>query len=164
MDLGSSLKARPVVSARDMLDHFSIRRAVFHDEQQISLDIEIDANDFTSSTTHVIAFLNAVPIAAGRIVPCDGKMSTCEVSLGRIAVLKEYRGSGFGAAIVNRMCEIAAERYPCEDPDGLLISLHAQEHAIAFYERLGFTVLDDSSFIEAGIVHRSMGKRIRILS
>ena len=48
------MQIRRAESARDMLDIFAIRRAVFNGEQGISLDREIDDTDFASGTIHFL--------------------------------------------------------------------------------------------------------------
>jgi predicted GNAT family N-acyltransferase len=58
-------------------------------------------------------------------------------------------GIGVGNAMLVTLVELARTR-------GLsVLQLNAQEHAIAFYQRHGFTVEGDV-FDEAGIAHRRM--------
>ncbi|MFL1441828.1 GNAT family N-acetyltransferase, partial [Nocardiopsis protaetiae] len=69
--------------------------------------------------------------------------------LGRMAVLPEQRGTGLGAALVRAAEDAARER-------GLAaMELHAQTHALGFYERLGYTAHGEE-FLDAGIPHRHM--------
>ena len=72
-------------------------------------------------------------------------------SLGRLAVAREARGLGVGVALVTAIEEAARAR-------GLAaVDLHAQTHALAFYERLGY-VAYGPEFPDAGIAHRAMRK------
>ncbi len=123
---------------------FSIRNQVFVIEQAVPLEIEID--EFDSAARHVLAYLNhtdghRIPVGTGRIT-ADGK-------IGRMAVLKNFRGQGAGAAILEGLVQIAFE-------EGLdRVCLSAQCQAIPFYERFGF-VADGPVYQDAGIDHRQM--------
>ena len=69
--------------------------------------------------------------------------------IGRLAVLKEYRGQGLGAqallALVAEADRIGLDR----------VYLGAQKHAVGFYERLGFSVYGEP-YMEVGIEHVHM--------
>uniref|UniRef100_UPI00117DA767 GNAT family N-acetyltransferase n=1 Tax=Streptomyces sp. b94 TaxID=1827634 RepID=UPI00117DA767 len=74
-------------------------------------------------------------------------------SLGRLAVGREARGLGVGAALV-RAIEDEARTL------GLTaVDLHAQTHALGFYERLGY-VAYGPEFPDAGMPHRAMRREI----
>ena len=63
-------------------------------------------------------------------------------------MLKEYRGLGFGALLVEQMMtEIL--------PTKTKIYLHAQSHLESFYEKFGFKRVGEK-FTEAGIEHYKM--------
>ena len=64
-----------------------IRFAVFVEEQGVPREIELDEHDALS--VHVVAFEDQAPVATGRLLP-DGH-------IGRMAVLKDWRGRGIGA-------------------------------------------------------------------
>jgi len=122
----------------------AVREPVFVVEQQCPLDEEWDALDPVSR--HVLAVdPQGQPIGTGRLTP--------ERKIGRMAVLPGARGTGVGAAIVERLMEIARELgYEA-------VSLHAQTHAIPFYARFGFHS-EGPEFDEAGIPHRMMRARL----
>ena len=71
------------------------------------------------------------------------------LKIGRIAVLKEYRGKHYGATVVNavvaKSIEAGAER----------IYVDAQNHAVNFYEKLGFRICG-RELVDRGIVHTPM--------
>ena len=74
--------------------------------------------------------------------------------LGRLAVLPRARGTGTGKALVLAVEERARER-------GLLsVELHAQTHALGFYEALGYTAHGEE-FLDAGIPHLHMERDLR---
>lgn len=118
----------------------SVREQVFVIEQQIREEEEWDNLDAQSQ--HVLAFDHeGHPIGTARLTP--------EHRIGRMAVLKEWRECGVGAALLRTLVEHArAASYRS-------IELHAQTSAIGFYEKFGFTSYGEE-FIEANIPHRHM--------
>ena len=118
-----------------------VRDAVFIQEQSIDPDIEFDGLD--ESAVHAIVYSNAQPVGTGRILD-DGH-------IGRIAIIKAFRGQGLGSKIVLSLIDEAKNKgYP-------RVYLGSQKHAIDFYTKLGFEPFGDE-FMEAGIPHLSMEK------
>lgn len=118
-----------------------VRDTVFIQEQSIDPDIEFDGLD--ESAVHAIVYSNAQPVGTGRILD-DGH-------IGRIAILKAFRGQGLGSKIVLSLIDEATKKgYP-------RVYLGSQKHAIDFYIKLGFQPFGDE-FMEAGIPHLSMEK------
>lgn len=117
-----------------------IRELVFVHEQGVPMEIELD--EFDSLSEHAIAISRAGEVVGtGRLLP-DGH-------IGRMAVLKAWRGKGVGALLLAALVRRAIER-------GFgAVMLNAQIHAKAFYEKAGFTVQGEP-FMEAGIPHVSM--------
>jgi predicted GNAT family N-acyltransferase len=83
------------------------------------------------------------PVGCGRL-KADGH-------IGRMAVLKEYRGQGVGSAILVALLEVARAQRCAE------VYLHAQVSAIPFYEKHGFCVSSEV-FLDSGIPHKIMRK------
>jgi tRNA(Arg) A34 adenosine deaminase TadA/predicted GNAT family N-acyltransferase len=121
----------------------AIRFEVFVEEQNVPAEEEVDANDPLS--IHAIAWRDGVAAGCGRLLP-DGH-------IGRMAVRKAFRGLGVGAKVLNHLVDRARQRGDRE------IVLSAQTHAIAFYEKLGFSVESDE-YLDCNIPHRDMRKRI----
>ncbi|WP_122035368.1 GNAT family N-acetyltransferase [Aliivibrio sp. EL58] len=118
-----------------------VRDIVFIQEQSIDPDIEFDGLD--ESAVHAIVYSNAQPVGTGRILD-DGH-------IGRIAILKAFRGQGLGSKIVLSLIDEATNKgYP-------RVYLGSQKHAIDFYTKLGFEPFGDE-FMEAEIPHLSMEK------
>ncbi|MDA8371491.1 MAG: GNAT family N-acetyltransferase [Nocardiopsaceae bacterium] len=131
-------------SAEDRAAVFVIRGAVFVAEQQVPIEEEWDGRDLDAD--QVLARLDGVAVGTGRLA-VDGDRGV----LGRLAVLPRGRGIGAGAALVGALEEQARKR-------GLTaIELHAQIHALGFYERLGYRAYGEE-FMDAGIPHRRMRK------
>lgn len=124
-------------------DHLiPLRMQVFVEEQNVPLELELDDEDATA--THVLALdSHETPLGCARLLPSG--------QIGRMAVLAPFRGQGVGTRLL-----AAAEDEACRQ--GMTsVFLHAQTHAIPFYQHNGYTVCSDE-FIDAGIPHRSMQK------
>lgn len=130
-------------------DAKQIRKAVFVIEQQIPEQEEWDAQDALS--LHFVVYvpdqhLNLVqPIATARLLKNN--------SIGRVAVLKQYRGQGVGCLIMQKVIEqakIEQREY---------VELSSQVHAVAFYESLGF-IKEGEVYLDCGIPHIDMYMKI----
>ncbi|GAA3746251.1 hypothetical protein GCM10023082_48450 [Streptomyces tremellae] len=101
---------------------------------------------------------DGTPLGTGRLLHGPGAADVTGGdprvgALGRLAVRSAARGLGIGAALV-RGIEDAARAA------GLgAVDLHAQTHALGFYERLGYTAYGEE-FLDAGIPHRSMRREL----
>jgi predicted GNAT family N-acyltransferase len=151
-----STPAYEVRVAEDPADReacFAVRKEVFVGEQGVPEDIEYDAYDAVA--VHVLAVReDGVPLGTGRLLFGDaaaGKTGgdASVGSLGRLAVTRQTRGLGVGAALVRAVEEAARAR-------GLTaVDLQAQTQALGFYERLGY-VAYGPEFPDAGMPHRAM--------
>ena len=113
------------VSWREAESHLrAVRTPVFIVEQLVTPEFEWDELD--ASAVHLLATLDNEAIACLRIIDYH--------KIGRMAVLKEYRGMGLGAALLLEAVHI------CKLHGSTSIYLSAQTHAIAFYEKCGFKV------------------------
>jgi predicted GNAT family N-acyltransferase len=136
---------------------FAVRKDVFVAEQGVPEDIEYDAHD--AGAVHVLAVgEDGVPLGTGRLLygaAAAGKTGgdPSVGSLGRLAVTRAARGLGVGAALVRAIEDAARAR-------GLTaVDLHAQTHALGFYERLGYEAYGPE-FPDAGIPHRAMRRAL----
>ncbi|HKC31484.1 MAG TPA: GNAT family N-acetyltransferase [Burkholderiales bacterium] len=120
-----------------------IRFAVFVVEQGVPLEIELDEHD--AECVHALAFDGAAAVGTGRLLP-DGH-------LGRMAVLREFRGRGVGSAILAKLIEAAAQRGDRE------VLLSAQVHALDFYRAHGFSA-EGEVYQDAGIAHQTMRRAL----
>ena len=128
-----------------------VREQVFVIEQGVPIADELDAMD--ASAHHVLARDSlGQPIGTGRLIPPPTTADSTpagSASIGRMAVLPEWRGRGVGAAILRALLQQARAL------GWNSIELHAQSHAQAFYAGFGFEALGDE-FDECGIPHRLM--------
>ncbi|MGW0117420.1 GNAT family N-acetyltransferase [Streptomyces sp. NPDC003327] len=137
---------------------FAVRREVFVEEQGVPREIEYDTYDETAVHVLAVRAEDGLPLGTGRLLfgpDAAGKTGgdASVGSLGRLAVAKAARGLGVGAALVRAVEDAARER-------GLAaVDLHAQTHALGFYERLGYEVYGPE-FPDAGIPHRAMRRAL----
>ncbi|HIE78947.1 MAG TPA: GNAT family N-acetyltransferase [Candidatus Thioglobus sp.] len=116
-----------------------IRYEVFINEQNVPEELEIDGLD--GEAKHVLTFVDGVPMGTGRILS-DGH-------IGRVAVLKNYRGLGIGKSIMKELIKCA------QDMSLEKVWLSSQWHAHSFYLDLGFVCVGEV-YKEAGIEHIKM--------
>ena len=139
----SRIKVIAIESPADMRRAYAIRRRVFIEEQNVPEEIELDTDD--EHAFHALAILDGVAIGCGRML----EHGDSEVKIGRMAVLREFRGTGVGAHILRFLVDRARAR-------GLRRAiLHAQLAAEGFYLKEGFNPVG-GVFDEAGIAHRKM--------
>ena len=123
--------------ARDLAS--PIRFEVFVREQRVPAEIELDEHD--AACLHALAFEGEEAIGTGRLLP-DGH-------IGRMAVLKAWRGRGVGGMILKELVQAAGRRGDRE------VALSAQVHAVDFYRAHGFSPVGEV-YQEAGIAHEAM--------
>lgn len=125
----------------DLQSAFAIRNQVFVLEQAVDASEEYDDDD--EKCTHFLASYNKIACGTARWHFKDKGI----IKLERFAVLSEYRNHKVGAALVNAVLN--------DLPYAEKIMMHAQLHAIPFYEKMGF-VCYGPQFEEAGIQHFAM--------
>lgn len=142
MEPDISIRILPWIEGRAAAS--AIREAVFIAEQGVPPEIELD--EWDERCDHALAFdARGRAVGTGRLLP-DGH-------IGRMAVLREHRGRGVGAAILEALIERARRR-------GMRrVVLNAQTHAAGFYARFGFAVSGDE-YVEAGIPHVEMARAL----
>ena len=121
---------------------FAIRMRVFVREQGVPAEIELDRDD--GKAIHFLALNSGKAVGTARIVIRRGR-----AKIGRMAVLKSYRGMGVGSMLLKRAIETAKKRR------ARTIYLHAQVAVMDFYETADFRAAGPV-FDEAAIPHRRM--------
>ncbi|MEE6287639.1 GNAT family N-acetyltransferase [Georgenia sp. MJ173] len=146
------------VTTRAQLEEaWRVRFEVFVHEQGVPQDVEVDEHDTEATTSHVLALdADGTALGTGRLLR-DGPG---EVHLGRLAVRRAARGRGIGAMLVTELSAIALAAHAAGQPPAVRVALSAQETAIGFYERLGFAVVDEQRYLDAGIWHRAMARTL----
>lgn len=131
---------RPATWQQDEQAMSRIREQVFMQEQRVPEELEWDGKD--EAAFHLLAEDDTGnPIGTARML-ADGH-------IGRVAVLKPWRGQGVGTALMRHMLRQAESNGYRE------VFLDAQVEATGFYRSLGFLERGEI-FMDAGIPHRHM--------
>jgi len=126
----------------------SIRIRVFVEEQNVPREEEFDAVDL--ACFHVLAYdEEGRAWGTGRLYADAVERDLAHI--GRMAVLKDARGRGCGAAIMETLVREATARGFSR------IVLSSQTHAVGFYERFGFKSFGEI-YMDVGIPHIKMIK------
>ena len=125
----------------------AVREAVFIREQGVPVELEWD--EFDVDCIHLIA----VDAAENAIGTARLLQQGENGGIGRMAVLKEWRGKGVGDALIRHLMKEAAALEIQQ------LTLNAQAYAAGFYARFGFAAMGNQ-FLEAGIPHVKMALRL----
>ena len=144
----TDFRIEPADYATDLPDLRKVRETVFILEQKVPEEEEWDALDPQSH--HVLARdADGQPIGTGRLTP--------EHKIGRMAVLREWRGRGVGDGLLVALMDRARALGWTE------VKLNAQVSALDFYARHGFEAYGER-FMEAGIEHQAMRRTLEPLA
>ncbi len=142
----SSCKARIEIDSWQVLGEAAqaVRHAVFVEEQRIPAELERDPAD--AGCIHAVAFdTDGQAVGTGRLLPLPDRV----MKLGRLVVLRSWRGRRVGQALLQALLDTARRRGACE------VMLHAQQSATSFYLGAGFKPSGEE-FMEADIPHLEM--------
>ena len=122
----------------------AVRTEVFVGEQGIAPEDEWDTADATAVHA-VLSNRYGVPLGTARLLQPEVGVA----QIGRMAVTRLMRGSGFGQQLLQALVDAALARGDHE------VRLHAQRSAEGFYTRQGFEPYGEP-FDEVGIAHIEM--------
>ncbi|RJG47953.1 GNAT family N-acetyltransferase [Motilimonas pumila] len=135
------------LSAQQWYSVLQLRAAVFVVEQDCVYQ-DIDGLDLNPECIHLLALNEDFQVCAyARILPAGTPYP--EVSIGRVVVSANGRGSGLGHRLMQRACRAA------QVVTKQRISLSAQSHLQGFYAQHGF-VATGAEYLEDGIPHIKM--------
>lgn len=137
------IKVKWIEAALPFEESKTVRRTVFVDEQGYTEAEEFDEID--NLVPHLVLLDGDKPVATGRLIMQPDKTA----KLGRIAVLKNYRGQHLGAKIVEELLK----RAKTEGATRAYVS--AQTYAVPFYNRFGFKEYG-SEYLDGKIPHTDM--------
>lgn len=129
----------------EIYDILRMRNEVFILEQG---SIYQDCDEKDQRAFHMFGRENGKIVTYLRIL--DKGVSYDEISIGRVLVDRQYRGTGLGREIVRKAIDFI-DQYLNEKE----IRISAQEYLVNFYENLGFEVTSDI-YIEDSIRHVEM--------
>nr|WP_090841031.1 GNAT family N-acetyltransferase [Alkalicoccus daliensis] len=138
---------KKAVTESTLKDVYQVRRTVFIEEQGVPASIEIDERE--EEAVHFILYEDGIPSGAARlrVVHGAGKAE-------RVCILLSKRGRGLGRHLMKAMEEEA-------ESQGLeFLKLNAQVQAEPFYLQIGYEVISEEPFLDAGIKHVTMQKKL----
>ena len=142
------LTLKPVTTPMDMMNVLNIRNIVFVGEQNCPYDIEVVPEE-EKEAKHFLIYYKDTPVGTVRY----REMGDRTFKLERFAVLKEYRGKGYGKdAFLFLVSKIEENYNPCT------IYFNAQYQLFDYYKAMGFTP-EGETFYEANIKHIKMVKK-----
>lgn len=129
-------------------DAYYIRDCVFTQEQGFPAEIDIDEYDAVAA--HCLLYKDDKIIGTARLIPQETRGK-----IGRVAILKEFRGLGLGLVVMEALIA-EAQRLHYDS-----LNLSSQVYAVPFYQKLGFEVVGDA-YLEDGEPHIMMTKSLRV--
>ena len=142
------LTLKPVTTPMDMMNVLNIRNIVFVGEQNCPYDIEVVPEE-ENEAKHFLIYCKDTPVGTVRY----RSMGDRTFKIERFAILKEYRGHGYGKdAFLYLVNKIEEEYNPCT------IYFNAQYQLFDYYKSMGFTE-EGETFYEANIKHIKMVKK-----
>ena len=139
----AQLEIHPVRNKKELNQIFTIRKQVFIQEQHVPEEEEMDG--FDTEAEQFIAYYQHQPIGCARIRTNK---------LERIAILRKYRGNGYGTQLTKYLINHQKNQGFNE------IYLYSQTTVSEFYTKLGFKKRGPL-FYEAGIEHIEMYMKTR---
>lgn len=123
----------------------ALRNKVFIVEQECAY---LDCDDKDLNSYHLFSEENGVVVAYLRIL--ERGVSYDEISIGRVAVKKNYRGKGISREMMLKAIEFIESNLK-EDT----IKIQAQVYLLNFYSSLGFKAVSEE-YLEDNIPHIDM--------
>ena len=133
------------LTAAQLYDVLRLRVDVFVVEQECAYP-ELDGRDLLAGTHHLWIEEQGAIQSYLRLLTEPGRMR-----IGRVATAAQARGRALAAQLMKDALEIVG------DTDSVL---DAQTYAQGFYENFGY-VAEGPEFVEDGIPHRTMWRRVR---
>lgn len=135
-----------LIKAKNQTEIFTvvyIRKDVFINEQNVDVNEELDGRDILAD--HFLVKDNNKYVATARVY-----YENDTAIIGRVAVLKSYRNSGYAKFMLKNIISILKENKNLKT-----VHLGAQVQAQGFYEKLNFKVSGDL-YLDANIEHYPM--------
>ena len=161
------MRVIPVTTPEELAQALAVRFEVFVEEQGVSPEAEHDSIDNDPRTLHVIAYDDdGVAVGTARLVAPHsdsahgtavgfGTMDPALPHVGRLAVRQASRRTGAGRALMAALEAQALELYGAGRR--IRVELSAQDQALPFYKRLGYTPFGDA-YLDEGISHHDAFK------
>lgn len=142
------------LSLDQLYDLLKLRIDVFVVEQTCYYpDLDGDKNllDRDKETLHVLGYQDDTLVAYLRIL-AKGQSYDDYISIGRVAIAEQARGTGLGHDLMIEALNICQQSFPKQN-----IKISAQEHLINYYQKHGFEQVS-KMYLEDDIPHVAMLK------
>lgn len=136
------------LSVDELYDILKLRIDVFVVEQCCFYP-DIDDLDRDKQTKHLFSYKDG-KIAAYLRVLAKGISYDDYISIGRVIVAPEARGTGLGDVLIQQGLKICKQDFP-----GQALKISAQQHLEKFYNKHGFIAISEM-YLEDNIPHISM--------
>jgi ElaA protein len=146
------------LSLDQLYDLLKLRIDVFVVEQTCyypDLDSEPNQLDRHKETRHLLGYQNNKLVAYLRIL-AQGQSYEDYISIGRVAIVEQARGSGLGHELMNEALKLCQQYFPKKN-----IKISAQQHLTAYYQQHAFEQVSDM-YLEDDIPHVAMVKNATI--
>lgn len=145
------VKSFEQLSTHELYDFLKLRIDVFVVEQTCYYS-DLDELDRHPETLHVMGYNNNQLFAYLRVLP-KGTTYTDYVSIGRVIIAEQARGSGVSHELIKRGIDVCLEQMKTST-----IKISAQEHLAKLYHQHGFEQVTPM-YLEDGIPHIGMLKQ-----
>jgi len=139
-----------------LYDLLKLRIDVFVVEQTCYYP-DLDSNkgqlDRNTETLHLLGYQNDTLVAYLRIL-AKGQSYDDYLSIGRVAIAEQARGSGLGHELMTEALDLCQQYFPKQN-----IKISAQEHLISYYQKHGFEQVS-KMYLEDDIPHVAMVKTV----
>jgi len=133
------MQIKRIVPGDSLDDAFKVRNIVFVEEQGFAAEIEVDNKDPVAH--HIVVYdRDGSPIATARAFPEEPGSDSYVI--GRVAVLRELRGTGLGLLVMSEIEKLATML------GARFVKLGAQIQALDFYKKCGYSELGERYFEE----------------
>ncbi|APC47067.1 GNAT family N-acetyltransferase [Virgibacillus halodenitrificans] len=139
------LKGYSDLTNEELYELMKARVDIFVVEQECAYP-ELD--DYDQQSMHCFLKINEQIAAYVRILPANTKYK--EVSIGRVLVVKEFRGKGYATQIMQKAID-----YINNEWQERKIKIQAQAHLENFYNQLGFKKISEV-YLDDNIPHIDM--------
>ena len=144
------------LSLDELYELLKLRIDVFVVEQTCyypDLDSNNDQLDRNKETLHLLGYQNDTLVAYLRIL-AQGQSYENYISIGRVAIAEQARGSGLGHELMTEALNLCQQFFV-----GQNIKISAQEHLINYYQQHGFEQMSQM-YLEDNIPHVAMIKNV----
>ncbi len=146
------------LSLDELYDLLKLRIDVFVVEQTCYYpDLDSDKNqlDRDKDTLHLLGYQDDTLVAYLRIL-AQGQSYDEYISIGRVAIAEQARGSGLGHELMTKALNLCQQYFPKQD-----IKISAQEYLISYYQQHGFEQVSQM-YLEDDIPHVAMLKDMNV--